>query len=560
MLVWWAVFFVSGIASCPGSIIPSLMVFLFMLRFRPVRTETWRLAFFVLCVSTSLVISTAALRQDRNDIDGALARRAPVIAADVRERLIASLDDPCLGAKGGDLLAALLFGARERLDRGLREAYGYLGIAHFLALSGLHLGILMLPLMWAVSFLPFGTAAKSAVVLAVIVSYSLVAGMPPSLVRAAALAAVFMLERSSGRKTTLARSLLLALLALALIDERLLLDGGFQLSCTAVFAIALVGIPLLRIIRSTILGKRAKGIAMLFVSPLVITVSVNIFALPLLLSFFGRAPLLAPVYNLLMVLPVTLLLYLGLAYAVLPFGCARRIISLPIGMISNALWHFPLKLAGHRQPALLAGGVCWPLYAAGVAILVFALRRENGRRGICACSALILLFASFVAGEGMRHRSAGSGGIAEPREISRHTMLYTDRLLVIDEDIGRWEAETAVRTIWKAGIGRIERLVISPARLGGRGGVAYIVSRIEFEKALCSPYLALHDGGLMKILRARGIETSFVEKTDSLMAGGWKICIIAPLYPPPPSEPVPVERACLRIVASPAGTAGQFEN
>ncbi len=549
MLVWWAVFFVSGFFSSSKSLIPPLFALALMLRGRGIESHGKRFTLFVLCATTSLVLWTAAQPHGNSDATGPLTGGVPAFVAAVRDRLIDSLDDSRLSGRSADLLAALLYGSRKGLDSDLRETYAYLGIAHFLALSGLHLGILMVPLTWVTGFLPMGRGARSVTILAVIASYCLVAGMPPSLVRSVALAAVFVLQRSEGRKTTLARSLLLAALLLALIDERILYNGGFQLSCSAVLAIAVLGIPVMRLVRARIKGRSKKTIVTAFVSPIVITVSVSILTLPLQLSFFGRAPILAPLFNLMAVLPVTLLLYLGLAHAALPIAVARRLLAVPINLLSDLLFDAPLMLAGHRQPAIFAGNVCWHLYAAGVLLIGIALRPNCGRRNACGIAATALLISSFAVGGIDRLPRAGDGvvSVPEPRRLSTHTTLFTDRILVIEEEIGRREAEWAVRGIWKSGTGRIERLLICPSRLRGWGGIDHIVSRIEFDEAICSPYLPRCDGGLIATLRVCGVGTRFVEGPDSIEAGGWMFHLLAPPYPPPVDGPIPAERARLRI-------------
>jgi ComEC/Rec2-related protein len=429
-------------------------------------------------------------------------------------------------------------------------------------LSGLHLGILLIPLTWAASYLPVGRKARSVCILALIACYSLLAGLPPSLVRATALVAVFMILRSMGRKTTLARSLLLAIFILVLIDEQILYSGGFQLSCSAVLGIAFLGIPMSSIIRSRLRGRILTGIVMLFMSPALITFSVNIVTLPIILSFFGRAPLIAPACNLLMVVPVTLLLYLGLAYAVLPFWPVRPLTAIPINLISEFLYEAPLSLSKHHQPAILSGSIYWPLYIAGTVIFAAAVRKSCRRRMLFVSSALALLISSLLigGGRGVFSTSSGTMPYQEPHDLSSHVIVLSDRLLVIEEDIGRWEAEMAVRALWKRGTGSIETLLICPARLGGRGGVEYIVSRIDFTQVMCSPYLGGHDGGLADILRSCGIEAQFVERSDSLEMCGWKICLIAPPYPPSAEAPVPMELASIRFVLKPGSSMREIEN
>jgi len=300
----------------------------------------------------------------------------------------------------------------------------------------------------------------------------------------------------------------------------------------------------------------------LFLAPAAITVSVNIVTLPILLLFFGRAPLLAPVYNLLMIVPVTVLLYLGLAYSVLPIGPVREFTSLPINMIADFMWDVPLRLSTKPQPAILAGRLCWPLYLAGAAFLVSALRAGCRRRILCVCAASFLMAASFMVGGGhdMRGVSSDADALQESHDLSPNSIIFSDELLVIENDIGRREAERVVRALWKMGIGRIETLLLCPARLGRRGGVRHIVSRIHFSEVLCSPYLVRYDGGLMKILRTRRIETRFIERSDTLEACGWEIRLLAPPFPPPEKKGVPMERAGIRFEISPGDRTEEFEN
>jgi ComEC/Rec2-related protein len=553
MLMWWAVFFVSGCRDIPRSIPFYSFTILLMLCLRRASRKGRRLIFFLLCASTSIVIWTAPLPVERKGFHGPLTGGVPAFAANARERVLSSLDDHRLSDRSGDLLAALLFGSRERLDRELRESYSHLGIAHFLALSGLHLGILSIPLVWGISFLPCGRVARSVCILVLIICYSILAGLPPSLLRATALAAVFMIQRSAGRKTTLFRSLMLAIFMLALIDSHILRNGGFQLSCAAVLAIALLGLPLLRAIRTRVRGGFVTRIATFFLAPAVITISVNMLTLPLLLSFFGRAPLYAPAYNLLMFIPVTLLLYLGLVYAALPIWPVRTLAAPPINLIADFMWDVPMRFSANPQPAILSGSICFPFYIAGTALFAAALRTAGRRRGLCACTAFLLFAASFIVGSdrGMGPGSSAENAPREPYELSPHTMLFSGSMLVIEEDIRRSEAEMAVRALWKMGIGRIGTLVLCPARLGRRGGVEHIVSRIHVVEVICSPYLARHDGGLMDVLGSRRIRCRFIDRSDSLEVRGWKMRIVAPLYPPPSRGAVPMERAGIRIDVCP---------
>ena len=93
MLMWWAVFFVSGYGSAPGPMIfPLFSILIVMcLRFRPVTGE--RFVFFLLCASTSMVIWTASSRPAGQGSRGALTGGVPGPVEAIRERVLDSLAD-----------------------------------------------------------------------------------------------------------------------------------------------------------------------------------------------------------------------------------------------------------------------------------------------------------------------------------------------------------------------------------------------------------------------------------------------------------------------------------
>jgi len=102
----------------------------------------------------------------------------------------------------GGLALALLLGIRDSLDSGLTDLYRAAGISYILALSGMHLAVIIA----LISFLlkkPLGLRPAAIVGAAVIVAYCFVVGPLPSLYRSAlmyllgALAVIGMLKRDS---------------------------------------------------------------------------------------------------------------------------------------------------------------------------------------------------------------------------------------------------------------------------------------------------------------------------------------------------------------------------
>lgn len=145
------------------------------------------------------------------------------------------------------VLAALTLGSKSGLTPQTRQLYAGTGASHILALSGLHLGILVSCLMMlARPFLPFRkiriTILLSAIVL--IWCFAFLTGLSISLLRSAIMYSMWCLFMCRNRAGRSMNSLALAALLLLCVRPNALFDVGFQLSFLSVFAI-LLGVPII---------------------------------------------------------------------------------------------------------------------------------------------------------------------------------------------------------------------------------------------------------------------------------------------------------------------------
>lgn len=165
----------------------------------------------------------------------------------VRQRLTELTMD--LPPDGRALLASLLAGDRYDLDPDLREAMSAAGVAHILALSGLHVGLVaasgwflasLLGLAWPGVYLRL-PRPKLAVLLAVpaVSAFFVLGGGSPSLSRATVMFGAWGALLLMGRGRVLLDGLFLALAVLMLLDPLALHDLGLQMSASAVAGIAL---------------------------------------------------------------------------------------------------------------------------------------------------------------------------------------------------------------------------------------------------------------------------------------------------------------------------------
>lgn len=139
------------------------------------------------------------------------------------------------------LLAALTLGDKSLLTTETQQLFSDTGTSHVLALSGLHIGILIsLFNLLLLKRLRYGWkhGAATLILLAALWGFVLLAGAPLSLLRAALMFSFMQVAQSLQRIHSLSlNNLALAALLLLIIDPFTLFDVGFQLSFTAVFFI-----------------------------------------------------------------------------------------------------------------------------------------------------------------------------------------------------------------------------------------------------------------------------------------------------------------------------------
>ena len=144
------------------------------------------------------------------------------------------------------VLEALLLGDRRHLNADTREAFAASGAMHILAVSGLHVGIIVGILMWIVSLgkwkQPKYTADKryrwrAFVVCSALIFYALLTGLSPSVCRSTLMFILLvtgsLLRPKRSRYNDIAASAVLILLA----NPLALFHSGFLLSYSAVLAI-----------------------------------------------------------------------------------------------------------------------------------------------------------------------------------------------------------------------------------------------------------------------------------------------------------------------------------
>ncbi len=161
-------------------------------------------------------------------------------AASFQSFILGALERTSIENKELGVLQAILLGQRNNLDATVYENYKNAGAAHILAVSGLHIGILLLllqALLKPLKAIRHGSFIILGLVVFVLWSYAFFTGLSPSVVRAVTMFSFVAYALFLNRPTSIVNILALSVFAILLFYPMFLFQVGFQMSYAAVFAI-----------------------------------------------------------------------------------------------------------------------------------------------------------------------------------------------------------------------------------------------------------------------------------------------------------------------------------
>ncbi len=222
------------------------------------------------------------------------------LAQDFRNKVINQFENK--GLKGNELavVKALLLGEKQDISASLRQDYANAGAVHILAISGLHIGIIMFLLSWLfkpLELLKRGKSIKLILIILFLWLYAVIAGLSPSIIRATTMFTALSISLFSKRKTDVYNILALSAFVLLLFNPHYLFDVGFQMSYLAVLAIVAMQPKLV------LLWRPHNKIIRYFWELFCVSTAAQIGVVPLSLYYFHQFPGLFFLTNL-MVIPL----------------------------------------------------------------------------------------------------------------------------------------------------------------------------------------------------------------------------------------------------------------
>ncbi len=313
----------------------------------------------------------------------------------VSDRWASALEDHIrriFPARSADYAVALLTGKRSGIEPARRREFVLSGTAHVLALSGMHVMVVVGALLPFLALLPH-RGLQWAILTAALVLFCFVGGMRESTLRAVIMFALWRSLTGFERKPELLNILCVTVLLLVAVDPGMLLSIGFQLSFAAVAGIALLYGPLRRLFERLL--PRGGAIVRFASESLCLTLAAGLIVNPLIVMHFGMASVVSPAANL-VVAPLIMLAMLQALPAVV-LGCFWPAAAGLWAQTFDALIFVALELNGMfaALPHAAAFGAAALPIALGFGVvsiwLLGSLRLRHAFRRISVCFVLCLL-------------------------------------------------------------------------------------------------------------------------------------------------------------------------
>jgi len=283
------------------------------------------------------------------------------------------------------LLEGLLLGGSGQLSKALNDNFSRTGMTHIVAVSGYNITIIAEYLMLLVLFLGFWRQQAFWISLLGIFLFILMIGFPSSAVRAGVMGSLLLWAMKNGRLANSQNAVVFSAAVMLVINPMLLRwDVGFQLSF-----LATLGIIYLYPFWEARLVKKNKvfGIAEI----LGLTLSAQVFVLPVILMNFGRLSMISLLANVLIlpIIPITMLL--GFLAVIL------KLIFPPLAAAFSWLVFLPLKyeimtinfLAGLKWSSIEIKNFSWYLAVFWYILLgraIFVLKRKKTKESVIPAS------------------------------------------------------------------------------------------------------------------------------------------------------------------------------
>ncbi len=324
-----------------------------------------------------------------------------------RENLNKSIDTYLLPDDSA-LLKGMLFGETTDIPYDTKEAFRNSGIAHLLAVSGLHTTLWCGLIISILSVFKIPQKLRNSLCIIFLLGFCAVTGFTPSVVRSAFMTGIILIAPFFKRRPDSLNSLGLSVLFIILNNPYTILSISFQLSAAATLGV-LCSLPTAEKLSSycnKLPERRLIKLCKSSVSTAIISLFGGLFTLPLSAYYFGVFSILSPITN---------VLTLNLSFYVMILGSIAALsglVNIPIikeftiilFKITKFLMDFLTEIAEFISDfsfctipihkTFLISAICICTVIIGTSYLIYKLKKRKNLKTISAVITVIVFFAT----------------------------------------------------------------------------------------------------------------------------------------------------------------------
>lgn len=231
-------------------------------------------------------------------------------ALEARQKLLKEYAHWNIDGEARGVIAAMTLGDKSLLDRKVVKTYREVGVAHILALSGLHMMIIYAVVTMAIGWWRY-RLLKEVVTILSMWAFAFLVGLSPSVVRSAFMISIYALLSLGYREKMSVNTLAFTAIVMLVVNPGSLYDIGFQLSFAAVLAILILNPIFAKIIPPHVLQEHRW--LKVWWAITTVSVSAQLGTAPLVAYYFGTFSTYFLLSNYLVVPMASVVLYLTLA-------------------------------------------------------------------------------------------------------------------------------------------------------------------------------------------------------------------------------------------------------
>ncbi|HKM03515.1 MAG TPA: DNA internalization-related competence protein ComEC/Rec2 [Lachnospiraceae bacterium] len=427
------------------------------------------------------------------------------------ERII----DQILPEVNASIMKAMLLGNKKELDITVKDLYQRSGIAHILAISGLHISLIGVGLYQLLRRIHVPILVATGIAIFIMINYGIMIGLSASSYRAIVMFVLQVSAKVVKRTYDTLTALALASLLILVEQPLYIYHTGFLLSFGAVMGVALL-YPLL----SKWIPCKNKILQSFQAS-----LSISLFTLPVILYSYYEFPLYSILLNLIVIPTMVIVVFSGVVLVLsgsiwITLG---KIASIPCSVflkIYEGVCYASLKLPGSTW--IIGQPKEWQIfiyYVLLISVVFFIKNNKKWFQILIIMGAFIVLVNRFNQGTMITMLDVGQGDSICIQSESGHTYLI-DGGSTSKTKVGTYQIIPFLKF---NGIKKIEYIFITHLDSDHYNGILELIESGRIEGLMIGkivlPNAAVKDDAylsLMEVCKTNGITVEFMKTGDTL--------------------------------------------